>query len=467
MPSLYYTVTMPLPGGVGEAQFIFLDTESLTGGVNTPPTPPPTGDAAAAAAAPAAGPAAAPAPAPTPAAPAAPAAPVAPAAPDAPPAPTAPDVPPAPEPAPAPAVARRSLAQYAATTSDEQNGQAFTPPPVNETQWSWLAATLAAATADWVIVVGHHPVWSAGVAGPTWPLVSRLVPMLNAAGAALYISGHEQMMQHFAPAPLGKASASAQSGGGGVQYLVIGNGAYANASAGTPNAGACPSGALRFAYAGGTGFAALTLSGGAAGALSVTLYGAGGASLYSFAVASPRRAAGGTTRAAVEAAVAQLSGRRSAAVVATPVPAGGAGSSAAAASAASASAASAGDGTAPRSSAVADVALAALVLLALVAGARLRAALLAIHALDAPPLPGSPMGGGARGAAPAAAGCTSRLRGATSSRPGGWTTASERTPLVGSGGAGRGGSAELTRLKVSRVRATTAADVAAYTLPQG
>jgi hypothetical protein len=396
MPSTYYTVTQQLPGGVGAAQFIFLDTETLTGGLNTPlnaasaPAPEAAAYAASPGGAPSSGPAGAP---PAPLAPLAPEAPEGPSAPEVPPAPLAPAVPPVPSaPAPLPSAARRALHQVSATTSDEQH--VFNPPPVNETQWVWLASTLAAATADWIIVVGHHPVWSVGPAGPTWPLVSRLVPMLNAAGVALYISGHEQMMQHFAP----PAPAA------GVQYLVIGNGAYANGSAGTPNAAACPLGMLRFAYADGTGFAALQLSGtGAVGALDVTLYGAGGTPLYSFSAGSPRRAATSGSRSAV-AAVAQLSGKRAPAA-STPLPPRG------------------GAAPAPRSRAPGGNAmLAGLALLSLAGGALLWSVVRGRGAFGAPPRP--------EHAGPDSFTASLPVRGAAGG-------AGERTPLMG-------GSTELT-----------------------
>ena len=72
-----------------------------------------------------------------------------------------------------------------------------TAPPVSEEQWEWVAKTLNVSTADWLIVVGNSPVWSAGSYGPTWPLVQKLAPLMEANGVSLYINGRDQIMQHI------------------------------------------------------------------------------------------------------------------------------------------------------------------------------------------------------------------------------------------------------------------------------
>jgi hypothetical protein len=177
---------------------------------------------------------------------------------------------------------RRSLAQ---SSSDAPAG--WVPPAVDEAQWTWLADTLTASTADWLIVVGHHPVWSTGAYGPTWPLVARLVPLLETAGVAVYLSAHEYDMQHIVT-PAGGLSAAAAAAGS-VDYVVAGNAAYAvNGSA---HAGDVAAATLQFSYGGGTGFTALSLaagSRGAAPALTCTFYDAAGAALYTFTKGNPR-----------------------------------------------------------------------------------------------------------------------------------------------------------------------------------
>ena len=189
----------------------------------------------------------------------------------------------------------------------------WVPPPVNEAQWAWIQATLQSSTADWIIVVGHHPVWSVGEYGPTWPLVERLAPLMESAGVALYICGHEHQMEHFRSEPHDT----------GVDYLVVGNGAYYNDTAPTDmsHASDCPYGSLQFTYMQGTGFASLLMVSGNAAVralvmdscllvlthvrcpfccpqapsqLSATLYDGEGTQLYAFYKANPRTMIGHT-----------------------------------------------------------------------------------------------------------------------------------------------------------------------------
>jgi tartrate-resistant acid phosphatase type 5 len=77
-----------------------------------------------------------------------------------------------------------------------------------DTQWNWLGAALAASRADFLLVVGHHPVFSGGpVHGNNRCLQRRLRPLLEAHGAH-YLSGHEHTLQHLES--------------GGVSYFVSG-----------------------------------------------------------------------------------------------------------------------------------------------------------------------------------------------------------------------------------------------------
>ena len=51
---------------------------------------------------------------------------------------------------------------------------------VSTDQWSWLRHCLNVSTAEWIIVVGNDPMWSVGDHGPTWGLVTALLPLLQA-----------------------------------------------------------------------------------------------------------------------------------------------------------------------------------------------------------------------------------------------------------------------------------------------
>ncbi len=68
---------------------------------------------------------------------------------------------------------------------------------VPDSQLSWLDAELAQSRARWKIVVGHHPVFSGGSHGPTWPLVDNLKPILERHGVQAYLCGHNHNLEHI------------------------------------------------------------------------------------------------------------------------------------------------------------------------------------------------------------------------------------------------------------------------------
>ncbi len=71
----------------------------------------------------------------------------------------------------------------------------------SQAQLDWLAAGLAASTAEWNIVIGHHPIYGAhaadpGYEGPDQPdLIARLDPVLRAHRVPVYICGHDHVLQ--------------------------------------------------------------------------------------------------------------------------------------------------------------------------------------------------------------------------------------------------------------------------------
>lgn len=149
-------------------------------------------------------------------------------------------------------------------------------PPVSMEQWDWLAKALNSSTADWIIVVGNHPVWSAGEHGPTWPLAEKLAPMLEEAGVSLYLSGIDPIMQHIKSIPYGS-----------VDYVVVGNGANYNETQAQqlPNLRSCPYGSLAFQYGASTGFLGVLVTSATAkkgASMTVTFYDDNGNSLYTF-----------------------------------------------------------------------------------------------------------------------------------------------------------------------------------------
>lgn len=74
---------------------------------------------------------------------------------------------------------------------DGQNTQA---------QLDWLDAKLAASTAEWNIVIGHHPVYTAhapeyGHDHDQPDLIARLNPILQKHNVPIYICGHDHLLQ--------------------------------------------------------------------------------------------------------------------------------------------------------------------------------------------------------------------------------------------------------------------------------
>lgn len=64
-------------------------------------------------------------------------------------------------------------------------------------QRNWLIGELAASTADWRIVVGHHPVYSAGLHGITSELIDDLDPIMRQYNVPIYIAGHDHSKQYI------------------------------------------------------------------------------------------------------------------------------------------------------------------------------------------------------------------------------------------------------------------------------
>lgn len=58
-------------------------------------------------------------------------------------------------------------------------------------QLPWLKAALARSTAPWKVVVGHHPLYTAGFYGDDPAGIARLTPLFKRYGVQLYINGHD------------------------------------------------------------------------------------------------------------------------------------------------------------------------------------------------------------------------------------------------------------------------------------
>lgn len=65
-----------------------------------------------------------------------------------------------------------------------------------EAQLRWFEQALAASTADWKVVVGHHPIYSGNPSGGSGDLQARLDPLLQRYAVPLYLNGHDHDLQH-------------------------------------------------------------------------------------------------------------------------------------------------------------------------------------------------------------------------------------------------------------------------------
>ncbi|KAL7545207.1 hypothetical protein ACHAWF_008560 [Thalassiosira exigua] len=62
----------------------------------------------------------------------------------------------------------------------------------------WVRDALEESDADYLLVAGHYPIYSACRTGGTQYLIDNLDPMLKQYGATAYLSGHEHCQFHFA-----------------------------------------------------------------------------------------------------------------------------------------------------------------------------------------------------------------------------------------------------------------------------
>jgi len=104
-------------------------------------------------------------------------------------------------------------AHFFALDTDEGNAGGFLGlfrPPWSAAQRDWLDRRLAAATAGWKVVYGHHPVYSDGHHGDEQRLRRQLLPLLRERKVDVYLAGHDHDLQHF------RAD--------GIEFLVVGGG---------------------------------------------------------------------------------------------------------------------------------------------------------------------------------------------------------------------------------------------------
>ncbi len=62
-------------------------------------------------------------------------------------------------------------------------------------QYVWLKSTLENSTADWNIVIGHHPIRTGGKHGENQKLIQKLKPIFDNNNVLVYFTGHDHDLQ--------------------------------------------------------------------------------------------------------------------------------------------------------------------------------------------------------------------------------------------------------------------------------
>jgi len=81
-----------------------------------------------------------------------------------------------------------------------QNNPEFSEIPQQDSQRQreWLDAALAASSAEWKLVFGHHPIYSSGLAHGNQPeMIEHILPLLQKHKVQAYIAGHDHDLEHL------------------------------------------------------------------------------------------------------------------------------------------------------------------------------------------------------------------------------------------------------------------------------
>ena len=73
-------------------------------------------------------------------------------------------------------------------------------PWTPDRQLAWLDSTLGTSSAEWKIVVGHHPIYVGSVSYIDNPILTELLPpIFERHGVQAYFAGHDHNLQHHRP----------------------------------------------------------------------------------------------------------------------------------------------------------------------------------------------------------------------------------------------------------------------------
>jgi len=84
--------------------------------------------------------------------------------------------------------------------AEYQNNPEFADIPAQDptAQLQWLDHSLAASTAQWKLVFGHHPAYSSGLAHGNQPeIIEHILPLLQKYKVQAYLAGHDHDLEHL------------------------------------------------------------------------------------------------------------------------------------------------------------------------------------------------------------------------------------------------------------------------------
>ena len=148
---------------------------------------------------------------------------------------------------------------------------------LQQQQLNALEASLRVSDADWKIVTGHYPIYSAGEHGDTEQLIDNVVPLLKRYNVDMYMNGHDHTLQHIS--------------WGGIEYFTIGRGT--NVKGELENQSVAMGGLLYEDLS--IGFGSVTVT---SNTLTVNIYNDDGNSMYAYTLTSSSNDESGSSNSA-------------------------------------------------------------------------------------------------------------------------------------------------------------------------
>jgi hypothetical protein len=89
------------------------------------------------------------------------------------------------------------IAGYFNCNRNDQDYPEDIQPHLQEKALSFIESKLENSSADYLLVAGHYPVFSACSNGNTQVLIEKLDPLMKKYGVTAYLSGHEHCQFHY------------------------------------------------------------------------------------------------------------------------------------------------------------------------------------------------------------------------------------------------------------------------------